>query len=134
VGEVPFSSERKLMSTTHRDAEHEGRAVVFAKGAPDVLLTRCTGKLVGEGVRPLTPARRVEIERTNEALADEALRTLGVAVREIPADALARDGQGGPIDALEHDLAFAGLIGMIDPPRAEARDAVARAKARASGR
>ena len=128
VGEVPFSSERKLMSTVHRDSEREERVIVFAKGAPDVLLTRCTGELVGEEVRPLTPERRAEILRANEALADQALRTLGVAARTIPADALDRDHDGVPDADVEQDLAFAGLIGMIDPPRAEAKDAVARAK------
>ena len=66
VAEVPFSSERKLMSTMHRDTRQEDRGVVFTKGAPDVLLTRCTRELVGEEQRPLTPERRaaiLEIER-----------------------------------------------------------------------
>jgi phosphoglycolate phosphatase-like HAD superfamily hydrolase len=128
IGELPFSSERKLMSTVHRDTEHTERLIVFAKGAPDVLLGRCTRELVGEDVRSLTPARRAEILQANEALADQALRTLGVAVRAIAPDALDRDGVPGPDPDVEDDLAFAGLIGMIDPPRAEARDAVARAR------
>src|SRR5687768_7695882 len=58
VGEVPFSSERKLMSTLHRDAEQGERGIVFTKGAPDVLLARCSQELVGEERRPLTPERR----------------------------------------------------------------------------
>jgi Ca2+-transporting ATPase len=128
VGEVPFSSERKLMSTIHRDTEREERVLVFAKGAPDVLLTRCTRELVGDDVRPLTPERRAEIAGTNEALADQALRTLGVAARALPAERFATDGQRGIEGGLEQDLAFAGLIGMIDPPRAEAAEAVARAR------
>jgi Ca2+-transporting ATPase len=132
IGEVPFSSERKLMSTMHGDTEHAERVLVFVKGAPDVLLTRCTHEITGSDVRPLTAARRAEIERANEALADGALRTLGVAVRELPSGAPDAEGQGGPdagFDArAEHDLAFAGLIGMIDPPRAEAKDAVQRAR------
>jgi len=122
IGEVPFSSERKLMSTVHRHTEQEDRAVVFTKGAPDVLLARCTSEAVNDGRRPLTDDRRAEILRVNEALAGEALRTLGVAARYL---------EGAPADAGEHleqDLVFAGLIGMIDPPRPEARDAVARAK------
>ena len=126
VGEVPFSSERKLMSTIHRDAERADRLIVFTKGAPDVLLTRCESEIVGAEARPLTPERRAEILRVNESLADGALRTLGVAVHVLPDDALLR---GGTIDGrVERDLVFAGLIGMIDPPRPEARDAVARAK------
>jgi Ca2+-transporting ATPase len=127
VGEVPFSSERKLMSTLHRDAEHQDRGVVFTKGAPDVLLTRCTRELVGEERRLLTPERRAAILETNEALAGEALRTLGVAGRWLTHEALA-ESAGHPDERVEQDLVFAGLIGIIDPPRAEARDAVARAR------
>jgi len=125
VGEVPFSSERKLMSTIHRDAERAGELLVFSKGAPDVLLARCTREVVGEGTRPLSEARRAQIRQTNEQLAREALRTLGVAVRTLPADGLER----AKADAsLEQEMAFAGLIGMIDPPREEAKRAVARAR------
>jgi Ca2+-transporting ATPase len=125
VGELPFSSERKLMSTLHTDQQTEGRVLLFTKGAPDVLLTRCAQELVGEGQRPLSDPRRHEILAANDALAGRALRTLGVAYRS------ALDGTLTPAtlgsDA-ERDLVFAGLIGMIDPPRDEARDAVARAK------
>jgi Ca2+-transporting ATPase len=128
AGEVPFSSERKLMSTIHRDAEPQERGVVFTKGAPDVLLTRCNFELVGESRRPLTAARRHEILQANDTLAGEALRTLGIAGRWLPDDALPL-GEGGSYEHVEHDLVFAGLIGMIDPPRPEAREAVARAKA-----
>jgi P-type Ca2+ transporter type 2C len=128
VGEVPFSSERKLMSTIHRDADWQQRPIVFTKGAPDVLLTLCSRELVGREPRPLTPERRAEILRANESLADEALRTLGVAARWLSEDALSRDQADGPNGGLEQDLAFVGLIGMIDPPRAEAKEAVARAR------
>jgi Ca2+-transporting ATPase len=127
VGEVPFSSERKLMSTLHRDSEHLDRGVVFTKGAPDVLLTRCTRELVGEERRTLTPERRAAILETNDVLAGEALRTLGVAGRWLTSEALA-EHSADPDERVEHDLVFAGLIGIIDPPRAEARDAVARAR------
>ena len=127
VGEVPFSSERKLMSTVHRDTERDDRLVVFAKGAPDVLITRCTRELVGEEPRPLTPERRAEIRRANEELADQALRTLGVAIRHLANDEAVRQGSGVDV-SIESDLVFAGLIGMIDPPRPEAANAVARAK------
>lgn len=127
VGELPFSSERKLMTTLHRDAEQQEQLVAFTKGAPDVLLARCNRELVGEVPRPLTSARRREIEAITESLADQALRTLGVAIRRLPADSRCTDGN--LIDpSIEEDLMFAGLIGMIDPPRDEARDAVARAQ------
>ena len=126
VAEVPFSSERKLMSTIHTDAEHQAGFRAFTKGAPDVLLARCSHELVGEEARPLTEQRRTEILRTNEALAGEALRTLGVAFRSVAEGTDWRD----PSDAdVEHDLVFLGLLGMMDPPRDEARQAVARAKA-----
>jgi P-type Ca2+ transporter type 2C len=127
VGEVPFSSERKLMSTVHRDTLQSDRGIVFTKGAPDVLLSRCSRELVGQERRPLTPERRVEILETNEALASGALRTLGVAARWLPADALAEHA-AHPDERLEQDLVFAGLIGMIDPPRAEAKAAVSKAR------
>ena len=128
VGEVPFSSERKVMSTMHRDTERTARVVVFAKGAPDVLLGRCTREFVGEGTRPLTPERRAEILQTNDTLAGDALRTLAVATRELPGELL--DGGGEVVEGadVERELTFAGLIGMIDPPRPEAREAVARAR------
>jgi Ca2+-transporting ATPase len=126
VGEVPFSSERKLMTTIHTDAQRQERLLVFTKGAPDILLARCSQELVGEESRPLTVERRAEILQSNEALAGEALRTLGVALRSLPAAAFEADEVD---ERVEQDLVFAGLIGMIDPPREEAREAVARAKA-----
>jgi len=125
IGEVPFSAERKLMSTVHSDVERRERLVVFTKGAPDVLLGRCTQELVGDAPRPLTEARRTELRRVNDGLAGEALRTLGIAFRTLPADAF----EHAEIDeTIEQELVFAGLVGMIDPPRPEATGAVARAK------
>lgn len=127
VGEVPFSSERKLMSTLHRDAGHEHRGVVFTKGAPDVLLARCSHELVGEERRPLTDERRRQILDINDELAGQALRTLGVAGRWLTGNDLAAHA-ARPDARVEQDLVFAGLVGIIDPPRPEAREAVARAK------
>jgi Ca2+-transporting ATPase len=126
VGEVPFSSERKLMSTVHRDTGGD-RGLVLTKGAPDVLLARCSQELVGDARHPLTPERRAEIVAINEALAGEALRTLGVAARILTPDALA-EHTARPDERLEQDLAFIGLIGIIDPPRPEAKAAVAKAR------
>lgn len=126
IGEVPFSSERKLMSTVHSDTQRKEYLLAFTKGAPDVLLARCSQEEVGEEKKPLTPARRAEILRANEALAGEALRTLAVALRLLPSDAFRREKFD---EDIEQDLVFLGLIGMIDPPRAEATEAVARAKA-----
>lgn len=125
IGEVPFSSERKLMSTVHSDKEDETRLLVFAKGAPDVLLAHCVRERIGAETRPLTAERRAAILKANDELAGQALRTLGVASRELPPDALERQE---PDESLEQEMIFLGLIGMIDPPRAEARAAVAKAR------
>lgn len=126
VGEVPFSSERKLMTTLHTDTERQERMLVFTKGAPDALLDRCSHELVGEETQTLTSERREAILKANEQLAAEALRTLGVAFRTLPADGLDPDEVD---DRVEQDLVFAGLIGMIDPAREEAKEAVKQAKA-----
>ena len=125
IGEVPFSAARKLMTTVHTDAEHAQVVVIFSKGAPDALLERCSHEWVGEESRPLDAGRRVALRRENERLARAGLRTLGVASRTVAIDAL----KDGVIDeSIEQDLVFGGFIGMIDPPREEARSAVARAK------
>lgn len=125
LAEIPFSSERKMMTTVHSDAEDRERLLAFSKGAPDVLLSRCSRELArGEEV-PLDDARRAELLKGNEALAGEALRTLGVAYRSLPPDAL-EDGDAD--ERLEQAFVFAGLIGMLDPPRAEAMEAAGRAR------
>ncbi|SEO56288.1 cation-translocating P-type ATPase [Nitrosovibrio sp. Nv6] len=126
LGEVPFTSDRKLMTTIHKDAQSQEHLCVFTKGAPDLLLERCSHELVGEEAKPLTADRRAAILQTNEELAGEALRSLGVAFRSLPANAFEADKVD---ERIEQDLVFAGLIGMIDPPREEAKQAVARAAA-----
>ena len=118
VGEVPFTSERKLMSTLNAD-ELEHAIAVVTKGAPDVLLARCTDERSAGAVRPLTDARRREILATVERLGDRALRTLAVAYRPLPA------GETPPADeSIERELVYMGLVGIIDPPRPEAKIAV----------
>jgi Ca2+-transporting ATPase len=125
LAEAPFSSERKRMSTVHQDdSGSPGGRILFAKGAPGMLLECCTHELTGQETHRLTPARRAQILSLTEALAAEALRTLGAAFRPLePGDS------GIGADAWERDLVFLGLVGMIDPPRAEARAAVERARA-----
>jgi P-type Ca2+ transporter type 2C len=120
VGEIPFTSERKLMTTLQADARDADIDVV-TKGAPDVLLARCTAERAAGRVRPLTGARRMEILATVDRLAGLALRTLAVAYREL-AKPVAHE-------SLERELTYLGLVGIIDPPRAEARSAVAEASA-----
>jgi len=124
IGEVPFSSGRKLMSTIYTVGEG-GQLRVFTKGAPDLLLSRCSHELVGDEARPLTEERRAAIRSANEELAGEALRTLAVAFRSLARDVPSEQGEWTDV---EHDLVFLGLIGMIDPPREEAKEAVREAR------
>jgi Ca2+-transporting ATPase len=119
VGEVPFTSERKLMSTLETDTYHDDRLTVVTKGAPDVLLSRCTHEQVGHGAVPLDDDRRRHILAGIDALADAALRTLAVAYRPAPADSPDNAGE-----EVEQGLTFAGVVGIIDPPRAEAKVAI----------
>jgi P-type Ca2+ transporter type 2C len=122
VGEVPFSPERKLMSTVHTDAVNEHLLGVFAKGAPDILLGRCTHEQVADGVEPLAPGRRAEIMAEIDRMASAALRTLGIAHRRVD-----RTDFGGASEDLERELVWLGAVGIIDPPRPEAAAAVATA-------
>jgi Ca2+-transporting ATPase len=125
IGEIPFSSSRKLMSTVHGDTDQEERILVLTKGAPDMLLARCSHELVGESSQLLTEERRQTILQSSEDLAGEALRTLGVAFRSLPKE----DVDVNQVDdSYETELVFIGLIGMIDPPRDETKPAVARAR------
>ncbi len=123
VGEVPFSSERKLMSTLETDAEHAGNIAVVSKGAPDVLLARCASEQVAGSVRPLTDERRRDVLAAVDRLADRALRTLAVAYRPLRDEAPEED------ESIEHDLVLLGMVGIIDPPREEAMAAIAEAQA-----
>ena len=121
VGEVPFSSERKLMSTLEADAERGGIAVV-TKGAPDVLLGRCTAEREAAGVRELTDERRADILAAVDRLGSQAMRTLAVAYRPLPGD-VAPSGD----EAVERELVYVGLVGIIDPSRPEALSAISEA-------
>ena len=129
IGEVPFTSERKLMSTLEADLERDGRVVVVTKGAPDVLLARCTSERVVGEIRPLTDPRRAAVLATVDRLADLALRTLAVAYRPLPGTDRP-GGQRPPTDeSIERDLVYLGVVGIIDPPRPEARAAIDEARA-----
>jgi len=120
AGEIPFSSERKMMSTAHTDARHPEQLVLFSKGAPDVLLGCCARVRVGAAEQPLDEMRRAAILASIDALAGEALRLIGCAYRRL-ADA----GATALSDGAETELVWLGLVGMIDPPRPEAIAAVA---------
>lgn len=119
VGEIPFSAERKLMSTIERDHEHGGAVVLITKGAPDVLLARCVSVRIGMGIQALDAAMRAKLGADVEHLTDAALRTLAVAYRP-----LAEDEFGSASPLLERDLIFVGTVGIYDPPRDEAAVAI----------
>lgn len=121
LAEIPFDSERKLMTTYNQMPDG---IMMTMKGAPDQLLQRVTQVLDNGKVRPITDADRKTIQTTNHDLATQALRVLGFAYRmvdEVPADLTSA--------AQEHDMILTGLIGMIDPERPEVAQAVAEAKA-----
>jgi magnesium-transporting ATPase (P-type) len=120
VREIPFTSERKMMSTIEVDHEHGDERVVISKGAPDVLLERCTRVREGKEVVALDEARRQRILADVDTLSDAALRTLAVAYRPLQAG---EDESAGD-DAIERDLIFVGTVGIIDPPREEAAVAI----------
>jgi len=112
--EIPFDSERKTMSVVVE--EPDGSVVMHSKGAPEMLLARCTHERVGDRDVPLTDDRRGRIMQANSALAGQAFRVLALAERHQSSNA--------PEHFQESELVFCGLVGMIDPPREEARDAV----------
>lgn len=121
LDEVPFTSERKLMSSIESDGRDAEHAVVVTKGAPDVLLSRCTHERVQGQVTPLDEVRRADIMASVEVMADDALRTLAVAYR------LLDDRVGPATEELEFGLIYLGSVGIIDPPRPEVGQAVAEA-------
>ena len=125
VAEVPFTSERKLMSSLQTDASHAGRIAVATKGAPDVLLDQCTRIRVGDTVERLDDQWRDAVLADVERLSGEAFRTLAVAYRPLE---VAEASEVPAFDeSLEHGLVYAGMVGIIDPPRPEAAAAVAEA-------
>jgi len=115
--EVPFDSERKRMSTVHPTTDDA--LLVAIKGAPEVLLERCTHLLTNAAVTELEPQRVEQTLSAAAQMAADALRVLAFAYRLAPADADLRDPE-----AVESELVFIGLVGMIDPPRPEVPEAI----------
>jgi len=116
IGEIPFSSERKRMTTIHADASKKKTA--YMKGAPELVLEKCS-RMLGDGkVRKMTQDDRTEILNITEAMARQALRNLGFAFRELP------DNVENYDEKIEKDFVFVGIMGMIDPPRDEVKDAI----------
>ena len=119
-GEAPFDSGRKMMSTVHRVGND---FIQYTKGAPDVVLDRCTHYLKDGKPVPMTDDYRAEILKANKAMADRALRVLACAEREYTVEPASYEA-----DDLEKDLCFTGLSGMIDPVRPEVQAAITECK------
>ena len=127
VAEVPFDAEYKLMATFH-DMEEDGRPVVrcFVKGAPDVLLARSSSYLGADGASgAMDNSAASTVVEENDRLAREGLRVLAVARRDFEPGTVGLDGD---LLALVDDLELLALIGIVDPPRKEAKDAIALCK------
>ncbi|NLW01484.1 MAG: calcium-transporting P-type ATPase, PMR1-type [Clostridiales bacterium] len=116
VDELPFDSERKLMSTVHRI---NGKYRVFTKGAPDVLVSRCNRILLNGDIVELSHQQTELIQNANDNMASKALRVLALAYKDL--DTIKFNNKE---EELERDLVFIGLVGMIDPPRPEAKEAI----------
>lgn len=117
IGEIPFDSMRKMMTTVHRD--QEGAIVQYTKGAPDEIVKRCTHVYENGAVVEMTEQKRDEILAQNKAMADKALRVLAVAQKT-----LAKEPDDYTSEAMEKDMCFVGLVGMIDPVRPEVLPAI----------
>ena len=120
VADIPFDSTRKRMTTIHQKGKEY---LVLCKGAPDVLLSRCSHYLEGEKVYPISSKIREQIEKQNEKMAENALRVIAVSYKRqevLPSQI--------KMDEIENGLVFVGLIGMIDPPREGVKEAVATCK------
>jgi len=117
VHEIPFTSERKLMTTVHKTSEKTRTA--YVKGAPEIILERSTHIFQDGQLKKLTTKAKKAILEANERMANNALRVLGIAYKDAPIDALEK------VDAenYENNLVFLGLTGMMDPPREEAKEA-----------
>jgi Ca2+-transporting ATPase len=120
--EIPFDSDRKRSAVVRRMPDGKLRALI--NGAPDVLLARCTHIYTRSGVRPMTDEDRRNIEMQNTAMARQALRVLGSARRDLDKDSSADLNA----ESVERDLVFVGLSGMYDPPRSEAKNAIAKCR------
>ncbi len=121
VGEIPFDSIRKLMTTVNANGK---KVIAYTKGAPDVILKKCDRVLIEGEVVALTRTMLNKIEQANKEMGNNALRVLGFAVKEI--DSKKEVYSSSEID--ENNLIFVGLAGMIDPPRIEVKDAVEKCK------
>lgn len=121
VGEAPFDSSRKMMTTVHKTGDKS--YIGYTKGAPDQILEKCSSYFDGTRVQKMSEEKRKEIISKNKEMADKALRVLAAAFKNY-------DSMPGDLspEALEEDLIFIGLAGMIDPVRPEVKDAIEQCK------
>ncbi|HCC3243554.1 TPA: cation-translocating P-type ATPase [Legionella pneumophila] len=120
IKELPFSSERKRMTVICRqDHEH----IAFVKGAPELILERCTHVLTKTGIKKLTPNDKARMKQSCELMASEALRLLAFAQRPVDFSLLEKED-----DEIENNLVFLGLIGLQDPPHASSKESISRCK------
>ena len=122
IAEVPFDAEHKFMATFH---ENNGQVRILVKGAPDVLLARCVRQLLAGGESPLDDRATEIIQNEYRAMAENALRGLLVASRTIPVNDF---NNAQDLRAFVTDLTFLGLVGLMDPPRPEVKDAIGQCK------
>lgn len=121
IAAIPFSSDRKRMTVLRR---HGSAVIVLAKGAPEVILARCTHIAYGDATREMSESDRAKVLEANATMANEALRVIACAERIFDRHESVPESQ----DEIECNLAFLGLFGLQDPPRAEAREAVRKCK------
>ncbi|MGQ9721350.1 MAG: calcium-transporting P-type ATPase, PMR1-type [Candidatus Jordarchaeum sp.] len=121
VGEIPFESERKIMSTIHKTPE--GKKIAYVKGAAEIILNLSSKKYSDGQIRELTTKEKTELLKINQNMASDALRVLAMAYRELP-----EEYQEYTTENVEKDLIFVGFEGMLDPPREEAIMAVQTSK------
>jgi Ca2+-transporting ATPase len=126
IGEVPFDSATKFMATFHT-GDDEGTVIAFVKGAPDVLIDRSTSSLDDAGAQTtLDDAGRSALQEANHGLASEGMRVLALAQRTLPAsEVLDADGEVADPERWIGELELMALVAIVDPPRVEARDAIA---------
>jgi P-type Ca2+ transporter type 2C len=116
IAEIPFSSERKRMTTIHADGS---KKIAYMKGAPEIVLEKCSSILLDGKIQDLTPNQRIELHKITEVMALQALRNLGFAYKDLEAD------NNNFSEKIEDAFIFVGIVGMIDPPRSEVKEAIA---------
>lgn len=126
LAEAPFDSDRKCAAVVRKA---DAGADVLVNGSPESVLALCTHIAEADGSRSMTDADRAAIDAANADLASKGLRVLACAARNLPQSEVAATVADPSPASLERDLTFVGLVGLLDPPRAEAREAVARCKA-----